>query len=167
MRRCLPFGLPLLACLLSLAVGPVHAQSEKTATADIRATLNRLFDGMRAGDSTMVRSTFAEGATLRTVLASGDSSVVRTTPLRAFLDAVGRPHEAVWDERIWDVEVRLDGPMAAAWVPYAFYRGDSLSHCGVNAVQLVRHSERWKILHLTDTRTPAVACTVPDAVAGP
>lgn len=157
----------VLACFLMLFAPLAHAQSEKNASDGVRARLSRLFDGMRAGDSTAVRAVFVDDARLQTALPSGDSTIVRTTPIRAFVAAVGRPHDAVWDERIWDVEVRVDEPMAAAWVPYAFYRGDDLSHCGVNAVHLVRHGDGWKILHLTDTRTPAADCTIPDAVASP
>jgi len=139
-------------------------------SAAVRATIDRLFDAMREGDSTGVHTAFAEGATLQTVEGteneSGDSpeTIVRSTPVPAFAEAVGRPREEVWDERIWDVVIRIDGDLAAAWVPYAFYLGSALQHCGVNAMQLVRHSEGWKILHLTDTRTPAEACTVPASV---
>lgn len=164
--RSLAFAVLLTTAwsLFAVQATTAQAQSEKTATAAVRASIERLFDGMRDGNSTAVRAVFAKNATLQTAMASGDSSVVRVMPLRAFVDAVGRPHDEVWDERTWDVEVRVDGPMASAWVPYAFYRGDSLSHCGVNAIQLVRHTTGWRILHLLDTRTPAVACSVPDAV---
>ena len=58
----------------------------------------------------------------------------------------------MWDERIGDVEVHIDGGLATAWVPYAFYLGEEFSHCGANAVHLARTSEGWKIIHLTDTR---------------
>ncbi|MCS3859218.1 hypothetical protein [Salinibacter ruber] len=60
------------------------------------------------------------------------------------------------------MEVRVDGPLASAWVPYVFYRGDERSHCGVNAVQLVRGPDGWRILQLTDTRRQA--CDVPPEV---
>ena len=58
----------------------------------------------------------------------------------------------MWDERIGDIDVRIDGGLATAWMPYAFYLGDRFSHCGVNAFHLTLTSEGWKILHITDTR---------------
>jgi hypothetical protein len=159
----------------SFVAHPVRAQSPNAPSSDaqkaqVRATIDRLFDAMRQGDSTGVRAVFAEGATLHTVggteNASGESpeTLVRSTPVPGFAEAVGQPREEAWDERIWDVVIRIDGDLAAAWVPYAFYLGPALQHCGVNAMQLVRHPEGWKILHLTDTRTPAEDCSMPASV---
>lgn len=58
----------------------------------------------------------------------------------------------MWDEQTSDVEIRVDGPMASAWVPYVFYRGDTLSHCGVNAIEFARTKGQWTIVHRVDTR---------------
>jgi hypothetical protein len=69
-----------------------------------------------------------------------------------WVKAVGTPHDKPWDERIWDPVVHIDGLLATAWTPYAFYLGDELLHCGVNAFQLYHGSEGWKIIRITDTR---------------
>ena len=155
----------LFVVATGLLVPAVHAQPtppEPPARPDVqavRATIAALFDGMRAGDSSAVRAVFHEDARLHTALGPSDSTAVRATAVDAFAQAVGQPREEVWDERIWDVEIRIDGPLASAWVPYVFYLGDERSHCGVNAVQLVQRSDGWKILQLTDTRRPD--CDVP------
>lgn len=128
----------------------------------VRATIDALFDAMRAGDSAVVQAVFHRRARLYTARGPSDTSTVRATSVRAFADAVGQPRDAVWDERIWDVEIRVDGPLASAWVPYVFYLGDERSHCGVNAVQLVKASNGWRILQLTDTRRQT--CDVPPEV---
>ena len=129
------------------------AAAQEAERDSVVAPLGRLFDGMRAGDSTAVRAAFHPTARLLSVVQdSAGAFAVRETAVDRFVEAVGQPHEAVWDERIGAVDVRIDGGMATAWVPYAFYLGDQFSHCGVNAVDLVRTSEGWRILHLTDTR---------------
>ena len=52
----------LAPALLILALpATLYAQTPEDA---VRATVDRLFDGMRAGDSTMVASVFYEGAVL-------------------------------------------------------------------------------------------------------
>jgi hypothetical protein len=153
------FAASLPVAAASAQSGEAPASSPKDA---VRATIDALFDGMRAGDSTAVRAVFAANARLQTALGPGDTTAVRTTPIDAFVAAVGRPHEKVWDERIWDVEIRVDGPLASAWVPYVFYHGDERSHCGVNAMQFVRHADGWRILQITDTRRQE--CDVPDRV---
>ena len=38
------------------------------------------------------------------------------------------------------------------WAKYAFYAGEQLSHCGVDAFQLVKGAEGGKIFHIADTR---------------
>ena len=48
--------------------------------------------------------------------------------------------------------MRIDGPLAVVTVDYTFYAGPRLSHCGIDAFQLFRGPEGWKIFQLTDTR---------------
>lgn len=153
-------ALALFACVLLTL--PATAQPAGDGETAVRAVVDRLFDGMRAGDSTAVRATFAPSMRLMTVMRRGGEVVVTETPADRFVEAVGAPHEAVWDERIWDVEVRVDGPLAAAWAPYAFYLGERLSHCGTNAFQLAKLNGEWKILQITDTRR--TDCRVPERV---
>ena len=155
--------LMLLAALLLLAPNAA-AQEHNTSDPEkaVTASIQRLFDGMRAGDSTAVRAVFHPEARLLSVAdpdSSGTSAVQQGT-VDNFVEAVGRPHDAVWDERIGDVDVRIDGGLATAWMPYAFYLGEEFSHCGVNAVHLAQTSEGWKILHLTDTRR-TTDCAMP------
>ncbi|WP_263791298.1 nuclear transport factor 2 family protein [Salinibacter sp.] len=157
----------LLLLLVAGLLAPVaSAQPDggraPAAEAAVRAALDALFAGMRAGDSTAVRDVFHDGARLYTAVGPSDTAGVSQTPVDAFVESVGQSRERVWDERTWNVEVRVDGPLASAWVPYVFYRGDERSHCGVNAVQLVRGPDGWRILQLTDTRRQA--CDVPPEV---
>jgi len=155
----------LFVAVMVVAVPVVGAQPTppeppaRNGVQAVRATIDALFDGMRAGDSSAVRAVFHDDARLHTALGPSDTTAVRATSIDAFVEAVGRPHEKVWDERIWDVEIRVDGPLASAWVPYVFYLGDERSHCGVNAVQLVQQDDGWKILQLADTRRQD--CNVP------
>jgi len=128
----------------------------------VRATIDALFDGMRARDSAAVRDLFAAGARVRSFDAGGADANVETRTPDAFAGAVGQPRDAVWDERIWDVKIRVDGPVASAWMPYVFYLGDERSHCGTNAFHLVRPNEEWRIQHITYTRRED--CDVPPDV---
>jgi len=152
----------LFATSLLASAAPAQDTAASSPEDAVRATIVALFDGMRAGDSTAVRAVFHEDARLHTALGPSDTSAVRETPIDGFVEAVGQPREKVWDERIWDVEIQVDGSLASAWVPYVFYVGEERSHCGVNAMQFVRHADGWKILQVTDTRRQA--CDVPDRV---
>jgi hypothetical protein len=147
MRRTL-----FLAVLPILAL-PFHlrAQSEEDAA---RAVVDRLFDAMRAGDSTAFRATLHPAARLvsATVGQSGPALEIEES-LEGFVKAVGTPHAEKWDEKIWDVEVNVDGPLAVVWADYAFYVGERLSHCGVDVFQLFKDAEHgWRIFEIADTR---------------
>lgn len=150
--------LPWLAAWCVLAAPQLRAQ---TPEQDVLAVIRRVFDGMRAGDSAMARSAFDASARLVGVSDSAGIPRVSIADIDRFLAAVGRPRSDVWDERIWDTEVRVDGGLASVWTKYAFYRGEQFSHCGVDAFQLVRRPDGWKIVHLADTRRTTNCWTPP------
>ena len=73
--------------------------------------------------------------------------------LASFLKAIGTPHDQIWDEKIWNTKIEIDGGIAQVWTDYAFYVGTEFSHCGVDAFHLIKDEEKgWKIVHLMDTR---------------
>ncbi len=129
-------------------VGSADDQDPKKA---VRNTINQLFDGMREGDSTKVRSTFADVAVIGRPRSENGVTTFDFRSIDRFVAAVGRPHDAVWDERIGAVVIHTDGHLASAWMEYAFYLGVELHHCGVNSMQLVRLGSSWKIVTLLDT----------------
>jgi hypothetical protein len=128
----------------------LSAQSQESA---IRASVDKLFDGMRSGDSSVVRSIFIPQSTLTSISVSEkDSIMTHVSKTDDFVAAVGKPHTEKWDERIYDVKISADGPMAIVWAPYKFYRGEAFSHCGVNVFTMIKTQQGWKINTITDTR---------------
>jgi hypothetical protein len=89
---------------------------------------------------------------LQSVSVADGQPMVSSDPASGFVQAIGTPRAQVWDERIWDLEIQVDGALAAAWMQYAFHLDGALSHCGVNAFQLFRAPTGWQIIQITDTR---------------
>lgn len=145
-------GRGALPVALLLTILPQSAGAQATAEQEVRAVVDRLFDGMRAGDSAVVRSVFHPQAGLFTTTIRDGQPLLRSDSIAAFVRAVGTPHEQVWDERISNVEIRVDDPLATAWMDYRFHLGERFSHCGVNALQFFRTPEGWKIIQIIDTR---------------
>lgn len=144
------------ACLLALViVAPLAAQDASRATADpavaysVVAVAKRLFDGMRAHDSTMIASVFAPGAQMTSVPAAGRP--VEFQPATEFVAQASRPG-APWDEQIYDPEIRVDGDLATLLAFYTFSLGEKFSHCGIDVMWLIRTADGWKISALADTR---------------
>jgi hypothetical protein len=138
----------VLVCLLGTTA--THAQD---ASASVRQVVDRLFEGMKTGDSTKLRSVFTNECSLTTISKNNAHSVVfYKSAIGGFIKAMGTQHKEVWDERIYDVKISIDGPMAIAWAPYKFHLGEKFSHCGVNVITLVQTKTGWKINDITDTR---------------
>lgn len=143
----------LTAAFVLAALGPVRLHAQATAEDSVRAVVVRLFDGMRTRDSAAVRAAFAPGARLQSALVRQDGTpVLREDSLDTFVRAVGEPSDVTWDEQLDAVHVRIDGPVAVVTADYTFFAGPRLSHCGIDAFQLFRGPEGWKIFQLTDTR---------------
>lgn len=145
-----------------LAGAPSAAAAQEAEDAAVMAVVDGLFDAMRAGDSAAMRAVLHPSATGATAfIRDGVPTLTREVSLEGFVQAVGTPHDEIWDERIWDAQIRVDGPLATAWMNYAFFAGDTFSHCGVNAFQLFRDADGWKIFHIADTRRRE-GCELPE-----
>jgi len=145
-----------LVLIAAIAVPTTQAQHTEEAVLKI---VQQVFDGMRANDSTLVRSAFAPNAQMATASAQG----LRMGSLDQFVSWVGSEKEYIADERTWDEEVRIDGNLATAWTPYALYISDQFRHCGVNSIQMAYGDDGWKIVALTDSRRQD-DCEVPDHI---
>ena len=155
MRRTRPILILLALSLLTSHAGAQDARQE------VLAVVKRMFDGMRAGDSAMVASTFHPSLRLISAFSRNGTPQVRIEASAAgFLKAVGTPHADAWDERIANEKVAIDGPVASVWADYSFYLGGKRSHCGIDHFLLVKDDAgAWKILELADTRRPD-GCTI-------
>jgi hypothetical protein len=144
------FRLAVLILLSGPMAPPLAAQMAPED--QVREVIDRLFDGMRRGDSTAVRSVFHPEARLLSTMLQDGTPAMQPGDVDEFVRAVGTPHPEMWDERIDDLEIRIDDPMATAWMTYRFHLGERFSHCGVNAVDLVRGAEGWRVVQIMDTR---------------
>jgi hypothetical protein len=134
--------------LLAVSSAPSYAQ--QTEEAAVRAVVDRLFDGMRSRDTTAMRSVFAEEAQFYGLSQTG---TVRTDRPSDFITSIaGAPAGLVLDEVLHDVEIRIDGPLASVWTYYDFFAGENFSHCGYDAMLLLKVQGEWKIVSLADTR---------------
>lgn len=134
--------------LASLALGPAPVRGQN-AEAEVVAVVERLFEGMRTRDTTLMRSVFAPQAHLYGV--RRDGTVSATSP-DGFITSVGGREGPMLDERVFAPEVRIDGNLAMVWTYYTLHIGEQFSHCGIDAFMLYRLDSGWKIVSLADTR---------------
>ncbi|MDX2304916.1 MAG: nuclear transport factor 2 family protein [Microscillaceae bacterium] len=147
--------LTLSLLILTCSLASAQKRSYTTSEREVITVIDQLFDAMRRGDSTALRKVFHSTARMQTTFLDKNSREPRLSTQASpdkFIQAVGTPHDEVWNEVVLDYTILIDDQLATVWTPYEFYRGDTFSHCGVNAFHLFKSKEGWKITQITDTR---------------
>ena len=130
----------------------ITGQSQ-TAEDSVKAAVNKLFEGMKSSDATILKSAFADSAILQTITKNKEGKIViETEAVDNFARLVSKQPKGFLDEQIVFDLIKIDGPLAIVWTPYKFYFNGIFSHCGVNSFQLVKLNGEWKIQYLIDTR---------------
>ena len=153
-----PFLFAAFAAFVFVACQPASngESTDSSGTVDETAgevvdVVNDLFQAMEARDSVRLKMALHPNALFTSVDLTGDRPMTRRTEGTAFISSVGQPG-IPYVERMYDPVVEHNGDFAQLWAYYDFSLGDSLSHCGHDAVQLVRESGQWRILGITYTR---------------
>ena len=153
----------LVACALTAASGRIAAQASSTTSSTatthsaadekaVLATVQRMFDAMRTRDTAAFREIFEPNARLVGMRARPNGEqVMQVLPWERFGTMMAADTRGQWIERAWSPEVRIRGTLATVWAEYDFHFGQTPSHCGVDAVQLLKTSVGWKIVSIADT----------------
>lgn len=140
----------LIFLIADVAIAQNNGLNEKE---EIHQVIMTMFDGMREGDSAKVSSVFRKDVRMYSSYRKNTGeAVLHEGALSEFLKAIGTAHDDVWDEKIYNTTIQIDGDIAQVWTDYSFYIGETFSHCGVDAFQLVRENNKWLIINLMDTR---------------
>jgi hypothetical protein len=159
MARCSILTMALLATLWAGSIAAQHTVApdpDDPGSRDaVLAVVQELFDAMADGDLERVGTVLlpeGQWVSVRPGPDGGDD-VVAVLPHGEVLVQLGQARER-WLERMWDPVVMVHGPLAVVWTPYDFHIGDTFSHCGMDAVTLVRVGARWLIAGATYTVEP-------------
>ncbi len=153
-------GARLSGSPLTVAAG-VEAQGDEERA--VIAAAQALFDAMEDLDPEALRNSMVPDGFLLSV---GLETTRRTT--RDDFAARVADQTRPMIERMWDPEVRIDGPVATLWAPYDFYSALEFSHCGTDAFQLAKTRQGWKVVMVSYTvQMPPSCSTHPDGPPEP
>jgi len=141
----------LIICLtLTTSVFSQESFTEK----DAKQLIDVFFEGFHKGDTLLMRSVLEHNVTMNTVYSDkSGNNIIKTGSVQELLVAISkRPENDIWDERLEDYSIQIDGNLAHVWTPYQFWFNGNLSHCGANAFTLAKTDDGWKIVHLIDSR---------------
>ena len=141
----------MLIALVVLAVVPLGARGQMGDDDEVRATVEQIFEGMRTANAQMVQDVFAPDARFAILNARQGPARVAVQGVDGWIASIA-DSQGRWDERVYDVEVQVDGDMASVWAPYTFYLDGAIRHCGINSIELLRDRDGWKVTQISDTR---------------
>ncbi|HLH38594.1 MAG TPA: nuclear transport factor 2 family protein [Bryobacteraceae bacterium] len=129
-----------IACLL-LAFALGCAAADQDEKENVIAAVNKLFQGMSAGDAGMIAASMTDGAKLIAV----QDDKVSTRDGADFARRIGSAPKGSMLERIWQPTVLIRGGIATVWAEYDFHSNGKFHHCGIDAFMLVKTGGEWKI----------------------
>ena len=131
----------------------LNVKAQMTATDSVKATVNHFFEGMKMGDTALIRSSLTEGVIFQSVAKTKEGETfVKTENVSEFFVSISKAEKGSLDERITFKSVEVDGDLAIAWTPYNFYYKGEFLHCGANSFQVVKIKGDWRIQYIIDTR---------------
>lgn len=134
--------------LLVVFSSSLYSQNE-----EVKDVIVTFFKGFHAKDSTIIKSVCAENMILQSIAESSKGSQINNQIPQDFYRSIASiPSTMLFEERLLDYSIKVDGAMAHVWTPYEFYVNNKLSHKGVNAFTLFKDNGLWKIVYLIDTR---------------
>ena len=143
---------PSSALLLLLALAPSCAVTPATAdyspSPDDRAAVLRLvneaFAAIAAGSQADWEAILTEEGSFAWVAGEQGNRSIGHLSYAEHLERQQTPSQR-YHERIWDPGILVDGDLAVVWAPYDFHIDGSFSHAGVDAINLVRRDDGWRI----------------------
>ena len=131
--------------------GGHRAAPDSAARGEVLAVLDRLARAMEGRDSVALVRLFLPGARLVGLRPREGGAALQAMTAEAFASFMMQDRRERWIERMHEPEVRMDGTLATVWTRYDFSFGSRLSHCGTDALQLLRTEAGWRIASLADT----------------
>lgn len=134
---------PLIIILIALAAPAAGAQSSAERDAVLQA-VQVFLDTMTARDVEGARKILVPQGRFHVMDLAKPDSEPRSFSNEEYFAQLQASKQTM-RERIWSPEVRVHGPIATVWTPYDFWIDGKLSHCGIDAFDLIKTAEGWMI----------------------
>ncbi|WP_299129141.1 nuclear transport factor 2 family protein [uncultured Winogradskyella sp.] len=130
----------------------LNAQNQEEA--QVKATIIEFFDAFHKQDTVKLKAMAKDDIVLQSIAVNIDGkTILKSTHYNEFVTSIASiPKSSAFEEKLLGFNIKVDGKMANAWIPYEFWFNGNFSHCGVNSFQFIKEEATWKILYLVDTR---------------
>ena len=134
----------LAAALLLGAWTPVDAQPSAADRDAVLKTVQAFFDTMTARDVEGARKILQPQGRFHALRMRDGKPDLREFSNEEYLADLNASKQKM-QERTWSPEVRVSGPIATFWAPYDFWIDGKFSHCGIDAFDLIKTADGWKV----------------------
>ncbi len=122
--------------------------------------VNRLFEGMRAGDGSIIRELVVPDARLDRLQPDG---TLRQGTFDRWINWVDQQENGDANEQIFGVETMSQSEeLATVWAPFDLHYKGELVGCGVNQFTLAKTGEGWRVLYGIDMHSQGDCSTFRD-----
>lgn len=137
----------LLGFLLCIT-GSVYSQNQ-----EVKNVIETFFQGFHAKDSIVMKSVCSDKLILQSIISNVKGTKLINENSKDFYHSIATiPVATLFEEKLLDYTIQVDGAMAHVWTPYEFFINGKFSHRGVNAFTMYKENENWKIVYIIDTR---------------
>ena len=129
----------------------LYAQtSEETA---VKNAVQTFFDSIAKKSAEIAASVLYKDGFIFSVKDEDSNVTVNTTSHQDFIKKLPTFTGDLL-EKMGNPKILIHGKIAVVWTPYTFHRDGKFSHRGIDAVQLIKTNEGWKICGILYTVEP-------------
>jgi hypothetical protein len=144
MRYAPAMRVALILLVLLLTAAGARAQSRDTEKDAVLETVQAFFDTMTARDVEGARKILQPQGRFHAMRMRDGKPDVRAFSNEEYFAQLQASKQTM-RERMWNPEVRISGLIATVWTPYDFWIDGKFSHCGIDAFDLIKTEEGWKL----------------------
>jgi len=145
-----------IVAVVLLAAANSRAQSSNADRDEVLKVVQAFFDTMTAADVEGARKILQPQGRFHAMRMRDGKPDVRAFSNEEYFAQLQASKQKM-RERIWSPEVRISGPIATLWAPYDFWIDGKFSHCGIDAFDLIKTEDGWKIAGGVYTLEPKCA----------
>ena len=134
----------LIPVIVLISVAGANAQPQDAEKAAVLETVQAFFDTMTAGDVEGARRILQPQGRFHAMRMRDGKPDVRTFTNEEYFAQLQASKQKM-RERMWSPDVRIRGLIATVWTPYDFWIDGKFSHCGIDAFDLIKTEEGWKL----------------------
>lgn len=135
----------LAGCLSLLLFAPLANAEDKHREHDaVMKVVDLFFEAVNTSDAELMKEiTLSDGMTHSIREQEDGRWTIRARPQSYGMDPANYGPEKII-ERYWDPTVLVNDHIAVFWAPYDFYIDGEFSHCGIDAMNLLKVDGQWK-----------------------